>query len=190
MGRLRWVAAKMKADAARAAEKAARRKAARIAKKVARVAAETDGLSALPLDVAVGIELNEPVKPEPAPDPTAMDDSVPALVSRLTAIRERIWRLQAMFAVSLSHDCLMEANQYLTIFQSIAEKLKAKDAAALEALTLGHESLLLSPPIAVKQSIPLSTQNLVETRWLAMTQPTRRPPKPPVVSDGLDWLLT
>lgn len=189
MANLRRLAAKQKADAARAAEQAAKRKAARIARKVARE--QADGLDDLPLEVAVAIELNsaQPVNPEGGPAFTA-DDSVPSLVERLTAIREKIWRLQATFAVSLSHDCLMEANRYLLLFQDLAGQLKAKDTAALEALTLGHESLLLSPPIPVKQSIPLSTQNLVETRWLAMTQPTHRAPKRPSVPDGLDWLLT
>jgi hypothetical protein len=189
MQRLR---AKQKADAARAAEQAEKRRAARIAKKVARAAAKPDGLDDLPLAVALAFELNpaQPVKPEPSA-PASMDDSVPGLVARLTAIREKIWRLQAMFAVSLSHDCAMHANRYLTLFQDIAQKLQDKDPAALEAITHGHESLLLSPPIAVKQSIPLATQNLVETRWLAMTQPMQRPPKRHVASvpDGLDWML-
>jgi hypothetical protein len=191
MGRLRWVAAKIKADAARAAEQAEKRRAARIARKVAREQPHATGLDDLPLGVAVAIELSpeQPVEPEPATIPA--EDSVPSLVARLTAIREKIWRLQAMFAVSLSHDCAMDANRYLTLFQDIAQKLRDKDPAALEAITHGHESLLLSPPIAVKQSIPLATQNLVETRWLAMTQPTHRAPKRHVASvpDGLDWML-
>jgi hypothetical protein len=180
----------MKADAARGKELAEKRRMARIAKKVARAAAKPDGLDDLPLAVALAIELNpaQPVKSEPS---APMDDSVPGLVARLTAIREKIWRLQAMYAVSLSHDCAMDANRYLTLFQDIAQKLRDKDSSALEAITHGHESLLLSPPIAVKQSIPLATQNLVETRWLAMTQPMRRPPKRHVASipDGLDWML-
>ena len=94
-----------------------------------------------------------------------------------------------MFAVSLSYDCALEANRYLALFQSLAEQLKAKNVSEFDALTHGHESLLLSPPIQVKQSIPLSTQNLVETRWLAMTQPSQRPPKRPSVPDGLDWMV-
>jgi len=189
MQRLR---AKQKADAARAAEQAAKRRAARIAKKVAHAAEKDDGLSDLPLSVAIAIELNpaQPVKPEPAPLPVP-DDSVQSLVSRLAAIRERIWRLRAMYAVSLSHDCLMESDRYLTLFQDLAEKLREKDKAALEALTSGHESLLLSPPIPAKQNIPLSTQRLVEMRWEAMTQPTQRAPKRPAdeMRDGLDCLL-
>jgi hypothetical protein len=184
MQRLR---AKQKADA----EQAAKRRAAQIARKVAREQPQANGLDDLPLEVAVAIELSpeQPVKPDPAPIPA--DDSVPGLVARLTAIREKIWCLQAMFAVSLSHDCAMDANRYLTLFQDIAQKLRDKDPAALEAITHGHESLLLSPPIAVKQSIPLATQTLVETRWLAMTQPMQRPPKRHVASvpDGLDWML-
>jgi len=191
MSNLRRLAAKQKADAARAAEQAAKRKATRIARKVARETSLANGLDDLPLAVALSIELNStpPLNASPAPDQS--DDSVPALVARLTAIREKIWRLQAMFAVSLSHDCLVEANRYLTLFQDLAEELKAKDAAALDAITHGHESLLLSPPIPIKQSIPLSTQRLVEMRWEAMTQPTHRPPNRDVaaIPDGLGWML-
>jgi hypothetical protein len=178
--------AKQKADAARAAEQAAKRSAARIARKVARTAAQPSGLDDLPINIALAIELNpQPVTPASAPE----DDSVPSLVARLTAIREKIWRLQAMFAVSLSPDCLMDANKYLTLFQSIAEQLKVKDATALDELTRDHESLLLSPSIPLKQTVPLSTQRLVEIRWEAMTQPTQRAPKLPTVPDGLDWLV-
>jgi len=191
MQRLR---AKQKADAARAAELAEKGRAARIAKKVARDAVKDDGLNDLPLAVAIAIELNpaQPVKPEPLSVPSSMEnDSVPGLVARLTAIRERIWRLQAMYATTLSADCLLDANKYLSLFQSIAEQLKAKDAGELDALTLGHESLLQSPSIPLKQSVPLSTQRLVEMRWEAMTQPTQRAPKRNVASipDGLDWML-
>src|ERR1700675_5028135 len=76
------------------------RRLARIAKKVARDAAKADGLADLPLDGALAIESNPaPAKPEPASAATTADDSVQSLVSRLTAIRERIWRLRAMFAV-------------------------------------------------------------------------------------------
>ena len=138
--------------------------------------------------MAVGIEVNEPVKPEPAPAPTA-DDSVPGLVERLATIRERIWRLRAMFAVSLSADCAIEANRYLQLFQELAQRLREKDPSALEALTLGHESLLLSPPIPIKQSIPLDTQRLCEMRWELNQARSPRPPKRPTVPDGLDWLV-
>jgi hypothetical protein len=184
---LQRLRAKQKADA----EHAAKRRAARIAKKVARAAAKDDGLNDLPLSVALAVELNPaPAKPEPETVPTA-DDSVAGLVSRLTAIRERIWRLQAMFAVSLSADCALEANRYLQIFQELAEQLKAKDPSKLEDLVRNHESLLLAPSLPIKQSIPLSTQRLVELRWEAMTQPTQRAPKRPAdeMRDGLDCLF-
>jgi hypothetical protein len=192
MANLRRLAAKMKADAMRAAELAEKHRAARIAKKVERAAAKDDGLNDLPLAVALAIELNpaQPVKSKPSV-PAPMDDSVPGLVARLTAIQEKIWRLQAMFATTLSADCLLDANKYLSLFQSIAEQLKSKDAGELDALTRGHESLLLSPSIQLKQSVPLSTQRLVEMRWEAMTQPTQRVPKRNVASvpDGLGWML-
>jgi hypothetical protein len=180
------LAARQKADAARAEEMAAKRYAVRIARNVARDEAEANGLDDLPLAIAVAIELNpQPVTPASAPE----DDSVLSLVARLTAIREKIWRLQAMFAVTLSTDCAMDANKYLALFQTIAAQLKIKDATALDELTRGHESLLLSPSIPLKQTVPLSTQRLVETRWEAMTQSIRKAPKPPTIPDGLDWLV-
>jgi len=96
-----------------------------------------------------------------------------------------------MFAVSLSADCALEANRYLQIFQELAEQLKAKDPSKLEDLVRNHESLLLAPALPIKQSIPLSTQRLVELRWEAMTQPTQRAPKRPAdeMRDGLDCLF-
>jgi hypothetical protein len=189
MANIRRLAAKQKADAACVEEQAARRRSARIARKVAREQARANGLDDLPLAVALSVELNSEPPAKPATDRS--DDSVAGLITRLSAIREKIWRLQAMFAVSLSHDCLMEANQYLTLFQDLAEQLKAKDANALDSLTRGHESLLLSPPMPLKQSIPLSTQKLVEMRWEAMTQSTRRAPQRDVeaIHDGLGWML-
>jgi len=131
----------------------------------------------------------QPTKPEQTP--VQSDDSVESLVSRLTAIRERIWRLQSVFAVSLAHDVALEANQYLTLFQSLAQELKAKDPAKLDDLVRGHESLLQSPPIPIKQTIPLDVQRLAEIRWEASQSPTRRAPKRPAdaVPDGLGWML-
>jgi len=96
-----------------------------------------------------------------------------------------------MFAVSLSYDCALEANRYLALFQSLAEQLKAKNMSEFDALTHDHESLLLSPPIPIKQTIPLKTQRLCEMRWEAMTQPTTRAPKRPSgeIHDGLSFLF-
>lgn len=191
MALLKKLMAKQKADALREAERMAKRRAARIARKVARVAEDqADGFADLPLEVLIAMpEPAPPVKPEPVP---VSDGSVPGLVARLTAIRERIWRLQAMFAVSLSHDCALEANRYLGLFQDLAQQLRAKDAGALDSLVRGHESLLLAPALPIKQSIPLSTQQLVELRWEAATQaPIRRAPERPVdtIHDGLGWML-
>jgi hypothetical protein len=186
----------LKAKQKREAEDAERRRAVRstaqrLRRKIARDAAQAGGLDDLPLDVALAIESNPaPAKPEPAPAATTADDSVPSLIERLTAIRERIWRLQAMFAVSLSTDCALEANRYLQLFQALASQLNAKDPSKLEDLVRGHESLLLAPALPIRQSIPLSTQKLVEIRWEALTQPMRRPPKRPTVPDGLDQFVT
>jgi hypothetical protein len=163
MALLKKLMAKQKADAARVAEQAAKRRAARIARKVARVAEEAqNGLDDLPLEVAVAIEENSAQPAQSAP--VQPDDTVQNLVARLEAIRERIWCLQAMFAVTLSHDCAMEADRFLALFQSLAQQLKAKDVGAFDSLVRGHEALLLSPPVQTKPTIPLDTQRLCEVR--------------------------
>jgi hypothetical protein len=192
MALLRKLLAKQKADT----EEAERKKEERLEKRrgYARAArdrelARQNGLSDLPPLVAVAIEeaLKTPA-PEPASEPKPHASSE-ELVSRLEAIKDRIFRLRAVYAVSLSVDAAMEANRYLVLFQELAQSLKAKDAEAYDNLVRGHESMLLSPPVPVRQSIPHDTQQLVELRWEAMRTPARRAPKPPAVSDGLDWLV-
>lgn len=181
----------LKTKRKREAEEAAKRRAARIAKRVARAAEESQaesGLDDLPLEIAVAMEENPAPEPASSAAPALVsDDSVDGLVARLTAIRERIWRLQSVFAVSLSQETAVEANSYLQLFQTLAEQLKQKDPIAFSSLVSGHKSLLLSPPITVRQKIPLETQRLVEMRWQAATQPTPRAPKHPpgYVPDGL-----
>ncbi len=188
MSLLTQLRAQQKREAEEAARRLEARRAARIAKKVAREAAKTDGLADLPLDVALAIEAN----PAPASTPTPADDTVADLVARLTAIRKRIWMLQAVFAVSLSQETAIEANRYLALFQTIAEQLRAKDPSALDDLVRGHESLLQAPALPIRPTIPLSTQELVEMRWEARTQkPTYQAPKRPTdsIHDGLSWMV-
>lgn len=192
MALLRKLQAKQKADL----EEAEKKREARLEKRrqYAKAArdrelAQNDGLSDLPLLIATAIEELPATEPEPVPvQPDASSDE---LVARLTAIKERIFRLHAVFAVSLSHDAAMEANRFLVLFQDLAEQLKAKDADALAALTCGHESLLLSPPVMVKHTIPLDVQRSCEERWERSQAPIRRIPKRAVenVPDGLSWML-
>jgi hypothetical protein len=49
----------------------------------------------------------------------------------------------------------------------------------------------MSPPIPVKKTIPLATQEWVELRWQSQLSPIRRPPKRDVdaVPDGPGWML-
>ena len=175
-------------------EEAAKRREARLAKRraarVARESAQQSGLDDLPVEVAVAIEENAAQSSTQA-EPVRNDDSVENLISRLEAIRERIWRLRAMFAVSLSHDCAVEADRYLQLFQTLAEQLKARDAAAFDDLVRGHESLLLCSPVPVKQTIPLDVQRFCEIRWEAQQSPTRSTPRRPAdsIGDGLSWML-
>src|SRR5437667_3385490 len=57
------------------------------------------GLSDLPTNVAVAIE--ELPAPAPAPEPVKIEASVEDLVARLELIKDRIFRLHAVFATSL-----------------------------------------------------------------------------------------
>jgi hypothetical protein len=50
-------------------------------------------------------------------EPVREAQTVERLLCRLEAIRDRMWRLRAMFAVSLSQDCAIEANHYLNLFK-------------------------------------------------------------------------
>jgi hypothetical protein len=135
---------------------------------------EASGLDDLPAEIAVAIENH--VQQPPAPvECEKQDATAEELVARLTAIRERIWKLRAMFAVTLSQDSALEADRYLRLFQQLGQELIAKDKGAFDSLVTGHEALLLSPPTTVRQTIPLATQRLVEMRWEAMTQHRSRP---------------
>ena len=66
-----------------------------------------------------------------------------------------------------------------------------KDPSAVENLVRGHESLLLSPPIPTKKTVPIETQRWCEMRWEAQQSPTRSAPKRDAdnVGDGLGWML-
>ncbi|MGA8500905.1 MAG: hypothetical protein WB683_05110 [Candidatus Sulfotelmatobacter sp.] len=182
----------LRAKQKREEEEKARRRADRIAKKVARTAPADDGLSDLPLAIAVAMEESPAQDAKAESQPVQSDDSVEGLVSRLSAIRERIWRLQSVFAVSLSQETAIEANGWLRLFQDLAQRLKAKDPASLARLTDGHESLLQAPALPIRPTIPLSIQELVEMRWQASTQkPTYQAPKRSTdsIHDGLSWMV-
>jgi hypothetical protein len=188
---LQRLRAKQKTDKLKAELRAEKRReyerAARERKRARRLA--ESGLEDLPDAVAVAVEAAlEMQAPEEEP-PKAADATVEDLVARLAAIKERIFRLHAVYAVSLSLDAAMEANRYLALFQDLAQQLEAKDADSLSTITRGFESLLLSPPFPTRRTIPLDTQKLVELRWEAMQTPALREPKPPDVPDGLDWMV-
>src|SRR5579871_4190378 len=120
------------------------------------------GIQELPLETQVSMQILEAQSPATVPEaPKIPDATVEEMVERLIAIRERIFRLSALFAVSLSSDCAMEANRYLELFQDLAEQLEAKDANALATVTSGFESMLMSPPFPTRKTIPLDTQRLV-----------------------------
>jgi hypothetical protein len=178
---------KQQADKAKAEARLEKRRGyARAARDRALQAA--NGLADLPVEIAVAIE-ELPAAPEAALEPPKPDASVEELVARLEAIRERIFRLHAVFAVSLSQETAIEANRFVALFQDLAAELRVKQPDALDKIVAGHEAILTSPPVRVRQQIPVATQQWVEMRWEALQSPARRPPKPPMVPDGLDaWV--
>jgi hypothetical protein len=150
------------------------------------------GIHDLPVEVAVVVEENLAQSlAELKAIPSESTATVAELVERLTAIRERIWRLRSVYAVTLSQDTAVEANQYVDLFQSLAAELRVRDADALEALTRGHESTLLSPPVTVRPTIPLATQMWCEMKWLAQRQPEEpgRNIGPDTIHDGMGQFL-
>ena len=188
MSLLQRIRAKQKADAEKAEARLEKRRGyARAARERGQAA---NGLDDLPAEVAVAID-ELPAPPEPAPEPGKPDASVGELVARLEAIKERILRLHSVFAVTLSHDCAMEANRFVALFQDLASELKKIQPEALDDLVRGHEAMLLSPPIPVKKTIPIETQQWVELRWESQLNPIRRPPKrdADAIPDGLAWML-
>ena len=114
-------------------------------------------------------------------------DSVPNLVARLMAIRERLFWLAACWANSLSPDIAYEADRYRALFRDLADELRKKDRDALEQITSGHENLLFAEPSPAKPSIPLMVQQLYELGSEVQSQHTQPPnPKPAgYVPDGL-----
>jgi hypothetical protein len=176
MSLMQRIRAKQKADAEKAALRLEKRRGyARAARD--RAAQAASGWDDLPLEVAVAIEERLSAAPKPAPEPPKPDASVEQLVERLEAIKDRIFRLRAVSAVSLSQETAIEANRYVSLFQDLAAELKAKQPEALEKIVAGHEAMLTSPPVRVRQQIPIETQQLVELRWEVMRSPARRPPK-------------
>ena len=106
------------------------------------------------------------------------------LVERLTAIRERLFRLQAMWAVTLSPDVALEADGFRKLFHDLASQVQ--DRREVDALIAGHESLLLCEPTP-KPTVPMSAQRWFELAGEVRSE-RRRPeaPKPQgYVPDGL-----
>jgi hypothetical protein len=192
--------AKLKANKAKAAAKVEANRAAKVARlALAEAQARKEmqdsralrrGLLDLPVEVAIAIEEEIASQIVPAPVQLETPASVEELQERLTAIRERVFRLRALFAVTLSHDVALEADQYLRLFQRLGRELQARDKDKFDSLVTGFESLLLSPPVAVRPTVPLATQRLIEMRWEAMTSPAPPlPRRPDTIGDGMSQFI-
>jgi hypothetical protein len=111
------------------------------------------------------------------------------LVERLLRIRDRIFKLAAVYAVSLSWDVAREGDSYRILFRELLEKLRAQDAQAADNLVQGFEALLLSDPIP-KPTVPAAVQVAYEMgqeiRELQRRQPRQPEPKPGYIPDGLN----
>ena len=154
--------------------------------------AQQNGLDDLPGEIAFVIEENAARKTAPVSQPAKADDaSAEDLVARLTAIRERLFWLQAVWATTLSHDVYQEADRYRQLFHDLGEELRAKAPDELDDLIAGHEALLLAEPISQKPTLSLATQ-----RWFELAAEIRNIPSgrhaiqtDGYVADGLQSFL-
>jgi hypothetical protein len=153
---------------------------------------QENGLDDLPIEVAVVIDENTARKTTLVSQPEKQGDaSVHDLVSRLTAIRERLFWLQAVWATTLSHDVYQEADRYRQLFHDLGEELRAKAPDELDRLVVGHEALLLAEPISQKPTLPLASQRMFELAGELRSTPSAKPrPRPDgYVADGLQSFL-
>lgn len=144
------------------------------------------GLDDLPCEVAAAIEAHEAAPKNGKPADTAPElDSTGDLIERLTKIRERLFWLAAVYAVTLSRDVDSELDKYRRIFLELGAGLKTKDPDAFAGLTAGYESLLFAKPIASKPSIPLELQRRCELLSELQTRPKPEPKPAGFIGDGL-----
>jgi hypothetical protein len=106
------------------------------------------------------------------------------LLQRLAAIRERLFRLQAVWAVTLSPDVALEADRFRQLFHDIASQVQ--DRREVDALIAGHETLLLCEPTP-KPTVPMAAQRWFELAGEIRSERSRpEPPKPAgYIPDGL-----
>jgi hypothetical protein len=109
----------------------------------------------------------------PAVQPQNAPDTVPNLVARLTAIRERLFWLTAYFATTLSADIAREADRY-------------QDPDAVQKLVQGHESLLLAE-LSPRPTLPMAAQQWFELAGEVRNERSQpvRPMLPGYLPDGL-----
>src|SRR4051812_19807448 len=138
----------------------------------------------LPLDVVLSME-DGSATPLPAQSEDA-PDTVESLVTRLTAIRERLFWLAACWATTLSPDIAREADRYRELFHDLAEQLRKQDPDKVDGLIVGHEALLLCEP-SPKPTLPMAAQQWFELAGEVRSQHHQplRPKSPGYVPDGL-----
>jgi hypothetical protein len=139
----------------------------------------------LPLEVAVVIEESAATVVKKRDD--APQGSAPSLIDRLTAIRERLFWVQAVWANTLSPDVAREADRYRELFRELSEQLRKLDPDAVDRLIAGHEALLLAEPTPPKPTIPSDAQRWFDLMCELRGQRRQAPMARPVgyVPDGL-----
>lgn len=113
------------------------------------------------------------------------DSSPQNVIARLIAIRERLFRLQAVWTTSLSPDVALEADRFRQLFHDLASQIQ--DRREVDALIAGHEALLLCEPTPPKPTVPMAAQRWFELAGEIRSERSRpEPPKPEgYVPDGL-----
>ena len=133
-----------------------------------------------------------PETAEPQAAPHASEDlTVEQLVERLELIKTRMLWLLAVFATTLSRECLAELEARRSQFQALAATLRERDPDMLRQITEGHEMFLLTSTAAVrKPCIPFHIQEQEHFRFWLSTLPKPRPPKSDGFGDGLGQFIS
>jgi hypothetical protein len=135
-------------------------------------------------------EAPETAQPQAVPD-VGEDLTVEQLVERLDGIKTRMFWLLAVFATTLSRECLSEMEARRSQFQVLATTLRERDPEKLQQITEGHETFLMTSTAAVrKPCIPFHIQEQEHFRFWLSTLPKPRPPKSDGFGDGLGQFIS
>lgn len=125
---------------------------------------ESSGLEDLPDQIAV-ILAAPPITAPPAPETPKREalppDSVENLVRRMTAIKQRIFWLRAVFATTLSQDCALESNRFLQIFQDLRSAVEGESARGIGKAGTGSRESAAEPSCPSQADYPAEASTVV-----------------------------